>query len=75
MLLAYGISPRLPSTVQRAISEYFQNKTYTFNNLQWAQSTSEGYEVIYLQPQDAFTNSKGQTFSGTITYNTQADQC
>jgi len=70
MLLAYGISPELSSTVQESISKYFHNKKYTFNYLQWAQSTSEGYEVIYVVPLDEFTNKNYETFQGSITYNT-----
>ena len=70
MLLAYGISPNLPDNVQNVMAQYFHNNTYTFNDIQWAQSTTEGYEVLYIQPYDEFTNSYGQTFSGDITYNT-----
>ena len=70
MLLAYGISPELPVTIQDAIERYFQNKTVVFNNLKWAQSTSEGYEVIYIEPVDGFMNANYQSFSGDILYNT-----
>ncbi len=70
MLLAYGISPELPDTIQQAIELYFHNKTYSFNGLNWAQSTSEGYEVIYIEPLDEFTNTNYQSFAGSISYNT-----
>ena len=70
MLLAYGISPEIPDTIQEAIERYFDNKTYLFNGLKWAQSTSEGYEVIYIEPLDQFTNTNYQTFTGWIDYNT-----
>lgn len=70
MLLAYGISPVIADQIQHAMDQYFSNKSYSFNNLQWAQSTTEGYEVIYIQPQDQFTNANGNTFTGYISYNT-----
>jgi len=72
MLLAYGISPEIPDTIQEAIERYFHNKKYLFNGLKWARSSSEGYEVIYIEPLDEFTNTSYQTFSGPVSYNTPA---
>ena len=66
MLMAYGISALLPDNIVAAISKYHHNKTFLFNSLKWAQSTTDGYEVIYIEPLDEFTNINGQSFSGSI---------
>ncbi len=67
MLIAYGINSTLPDNIISAMAKYHHNKSYLFTNLKLAYSSSEGYEVIYIQPRDIFTNELGQTFSGSIT--------
>ena len=66
MLVAYGISPVLADNIQAATAKYHHDKQYLFTPLKWARSTTEGYEVIYVQPLDAFSNNNGNTFAGSI---------
>ena len=67
MLVAYGIGPVLIDQIQAATAKYHHNKRFLLTDLQWAQSTSEGYEVIYIRPVDEYTNSAGESFTGGFT--------
>ena len=69
MLLTYGIAASTPAEVVNSLSNYFQDKSFLFTPPKWAQSTSEGYEVIYIQPIDRFTTENGSTFSGDLISN------
>jgi len=66
ILMAYGINPTIPDVMVAALAKYHYNKTFLLTPLQWAQSTSEGYEVIYIVPRDVFTDTSGLTFQGDI---------
>jgi len=66
MLIAYGIPPVLPENVIVTIAKYHHNKTFLLNNLKWARSTTDNYEVIYIQPIDEFTDINGATYQGNI---------
>lgn len=66
MLLAYGISPETAENIQESLSKYFHNKRYIFTELKWARSTTNNYEVIYIEPIDEFTNLNYETFSGVV---------
>ena len=69
MLMAYGIPPVSLDTAMNTLSKYHQNKTFLLTNLKWAISTSENYEVIYIQPIDEYTDLQGNTYSGDININ------
>jgi len=69
MLMAYGISPVLPDNIIAAMAKYHNNKTFLLTNLKWAQSTTDGYEVIYIQPKDEYTDDQNNTYYGPITTN------
>jgi hypothetical protein len=55
MLVAYGISPTSIDELLKAINYAHYPKKYLLNNLRWAQSTTDNYEVIYIQPLDDYT--------------------
>jgi hypothetical protein len=66
MLIAYGIYPTIPDNIIATISKYHNDKTYLFSKLQWAQSLSDNYEVIYIYPIDEYTDLLGKSYSGSI---------
>ena len=66
LLIAYGLPPVTAENIMAALARFHQNKTFLFTNLKWAQSTSEGYEVIYIQPIDEYTDLNGNTYTGSI---------
>lgn len=66
MLMAYGIPPVSLNTVMETLNKYHQNKTFLLTNLKWAISTTNNYEVIYIQPIDEYTDIQGNTFLGNI---------
>jgi hypothetical protein len=66
MLMAYGIQSSLIDSAISALAKYHYKKTFLLTDLKWAQSTSENYEVIYIQPKDEYTDDNGNTYSGSI---------
>jgi SOS-response transcriptional repressor LexA len=69
ILMAYGIYPTTSNIIVQAVQKYHSEKQFLFTDIKWAQSTTEGYEVLYIQPLDIYTNTEGITFSGDITTN------
>jgi len=67
MLIGYGIAAVTPAEIAASLDKYYHRKTFLFTNLKWAQSTTDGYEIIYIQPLDSYTDLAGNSYSGSIT--------
>lgn len=66
MLIGYGIAAETPTSIIDTINQFYHRKTFLLTNLKLAYSTTDGYEVIYIQPLDEYTDLSGNTYSGSI---------
>jgi len=69
LLMGYGLSVTSTDRIQQVIEQYHHDKTFIFDNVQCATSTSQGYDVLYIQPLDIFSTSDGRTWDGVIKSN------
>jgi len=57
LLVAYGIYPTTSEQIANALSYAHHPKKLLLNGLKWAKSSSENYEVVYIEPLDMFTTT------------------